>query len=421
MPEQLVAAAIQICEVNRFQSVIARPGWLLPGVGRCLSRISPRNGPLSAVAVKRTGDHGAMAIPPSGPFVPGAGHVPPHLDGRESEQGSIVRLLDSLSRRRATAGDLILCGPRGTGKTVLLEWMLREARARGLDTIDFSSIEIESTKWLARELSARSTLARILNEVSTFGIRIKASSEPGVQITRALETKARKRPLVVAVEEAHSLRTDPSTALLHSVQLIRQKKLPIFLALAGTPELPRRLNSMESAFWGQKRNSPNRAIESDRRRGRHPHSAREVWSAIDARALAEVVKESLGYPYSLQLWGLLLWQAESRPTDFVSMDAVAHVGAKFETRRNRCYGNRYDGLVRARLSSVAAQLALFFQDGGRRRFKEIDQGVADALASEGRDTGGGATCRSLSGCGTSDSFGRKLMAGANTMCPVSRA
>ena len=80
MPEQLVAAAIQICEVNRFQSVIARPGWLLPGVGRCLSRISPRNGPLSAVAVKRTGDHGAMAIPPSGPFVPGAGHVPPHLD-----------------------------------------------------------------------------------------------------------------------------------------------------------------------------------------------------------------------------------------------------------------------------------------------------------------------------------------------------
>ena len=67
------------------------------------------------------------------------------------------------------------------------------------------------------------------------------------------------------------------------------------------------------------------------------------------------------------------------------------MGAKFETGRNRYYGNRYDELVRARLRSVAAQLALFFQDRGRRCFKEIDQGVADALASEGRDAGGGAT------------------------------
>ena len=393
MPGQLVAAAIQICEDNRFQSVITPPGWLLLGVGRCLSHFPPGSGPLSSVAVKRTGDHGAMAIPPSGPFVPGAGHVPPHLAGRESEQGFIVRLLEALSRRRATASDLILYGPRGNGKTVLLEWMLREARARGLTTIDFSSVEIESTKWLARELSALSTWTRILSEVSAFGLRLKAASEPSVRISRALEAKARKRPLVVAVDEAHSLGVDPGKALLHSVQLVRRKELPIILALAGTPELPRRLNSMESTFWDRSEvlriGLLNRTAAADAIRIPFEKYGR----SIDPLALAEVVKESHGYPYFLQLWGMLLWQAESRPTHRVTMDAVAHARAGFETRRNRYYGNRYDELVRARLNSVAAKLALFFQDGGHRTFNEIHQVVTDALVSEGRDAGGGGTLR----------------------------
>ena len=334
-----------------------------------------------------------MSIPPSGPFVPGAGHVPPHLAGREPEQGSIARLLESLSRRRATAGDLILYGPRGNGKTVLLEWMLREARARGLTTIDFSSMEIESANWLARELSVLSTRTRILSEFSAFGQRIKAASEPSVRISRALEAKARKRPLVVAVDEAHSLGADPGRALLHSVQLVRRKELPIILALAGTPELPRRLNSMESAFWDRSEvlriGLLNRTAAADAIRIPFEKHGR----SIDPRALAEVVTESHGYPYFLQLWGMLLWQAESHPAHIVSMDAVAHARAEFETRRNRYFGNRYDELVRARLSSVAAQLALFFKDGGHRTFREIHRVVKDALASEGRDAGGGATLK----------------------------
>ena len=163
--------------------------------------------------------------------------------------------------------------------------------------------------------------------------------------------------------------------------------------MAGTPELPRRLNSMESAFWDRSEllriGLLDRIAASDAIRIPFEKCGR----SIDPRALAEVVPESHGYPYFLQLWGMLLWQAESRPAHIVSMDAVAHARAEFETRRDRYYGDRYDELVRIRLSSVAAQIALFFQDGAHRTFREIQRVVADALASEGRDAGGGATLK----------------------------
>ena len=91
-----------------------------------------------------------------------------------------------------------------------------------------------------------------LDEISQRGFRIWSAdqgAELGVRISSALEAKARKQPLVVAADEAHSLRMDPGRALLHSVQLVRRTELPLILALSGTPELPRRLNSMESTFW----------------------------------------------------------------------------------------------------------------------------------------------------------------------------
>ena len=63
------------------------------------------------------------------PFQPGSGKLPPYLAGRESEQGLIRGCLGGLVQRTAPASDIILYGPRGNGKTVLIEWARREAEA----------------------------------------------------------------------------------------------------------------------------------------------------------------------------------------------------------------------------------------------------------------------------------------------------
>ena len=51
------------------------------------------------------------------PFTPSAGHMPPHLAGREMEINNFVKLL----RQENIMTNLILTGVRGVGKTVLLE------------------------------------------------------------------------------------------------------------------------------------------------------------------------------------------------------------------------------------------------------------------------------------------------------------
>src|SRR5713226_1405740 len=51
------------------------------------------------------------------PFRPGAGHMPPHLAGRESETNEYQKLLE----QDVILKNLVLTGLRGLGKTVLLE------------------------------------------------------------------------------------------------------------------------------------------------------------------------------------------------------------------------------------------------------------------------------------------------------------
>src|ERR687886_398547 len=51
------------------------------------------------------------------PYRPGAGHMPPHLAGREREFAEFDRLMD----QEPILENLILTGLRGVGKTVLLE------------------------------------------------------------------------------------------------------------------------------------------------------------------------------------------------------------------------------------------------------------------------------------------------------------
>ena len=55
-------------------------------------------------------------------FTPGDGATPPALTGREREEAVLTRCLGELLGGRAPPHNVVLTGPRGTGKTVLLNW-----------------------------------------------------------------------------------------------------------------------------------------------------------------------------------------------------------------------------------------------------------------------------------------------------------
>ena len=54
-------------------------------------------------------------------FQPGAGSRPPHLAGRSLQMQAVAPFEVAIEEKRRLRADVILYGPRGNGKTVLLD------------------------------------------------------------------------------------------------------------------------------------------------------------------------------------------------------------------------------------------------------------------------------------------------------------
>ena len=323
------------------------------------------------------------------PFVPGQGQIPPFLAGREAEQELVQTFLDELGEKSAPATDIFFYGPRGNGKTTLMQWARREAAARKIETIAFYAAEIRSEEWLVRQLSVRQLSVlppwlRALSSVSALGIGVKVRDSARGRISDILARRARKRPILIAIDEAHILALEPGRALLNAAQELRGMGLPVMLLLAGTPDLPRNLNSMGASLWersvtlrigllGQGAAAKAIGIPLERN-GR----------SIESDALAQVADESHGYPFFVQLWGRLLWENCSEPSRPITCYDVNLIKSQFQEARDQFYLNRYDELTRAELSSVAASMFGAFVHAKRTTLREVNKIIKSSLELEGR-------------------------------------
>lgn len=203
------------------------------------------------------------------PFRPGAGHIPPHLAGRETEIAEFVDLLD----QDVILKNVILTGLRGVGKTVLLERLKPMAMEAGwlwtgTDLSESTSItEDHMTTRLVTDLSVL-TSAMIVSERSEIGFspgREKASqtlnfqalkylydSSPGLaadKLKGVLETVwpfvqgEGRRGIIFAYDEAQNLADNaakdqfPLSLLLDVFQSLQRKGIRFMLVLTGLPTL----------------------------------------------------------------------------------------------------------------------------------------------------------------------------------------
>lgn len=209
------------------------------------------------------------------PFRPGAGHTPPYLAGRTTEQDDLRNLL----KQKTITQNLVLTGLRGVGKTVLLEsfqpigvsinWLWV-----GTDLSESSSVSEErlATRILAD--IARVTAALVVKEVSqlefgfasqekvirqplTFEILVNRFNQtPGLIADKLKETlefvwsvlpQAAISGVVFAYDEAqnlsdHAERNEyPLSLLLEVFQSIQRKRIPFMLILTGLPTLSTKL------------------------------------------------------------------------------------------------------------------------------------------------------------------------------------
>ncbi len=343
--------------------------WLMP---YHLRTVQGRSASLPAVGSGRS------------PFVPGWGKLPPYLAGRQVEQSVIGEFLDVLAERRAPDGGVILYGPRGNGKTALLRWARVEAEARGINVLPFSAAGIRTKESLANQLCRAPSWLRTLRRVSVGAIGAKSRDGNSRPVTDVLVRRAHKTSLLVTIDEAHVLAPGPGQAMLSAVQDTQGMGLAVLLILAGTPHLPRHLGTMDAPFWDRSERLPIGRLRRDAAAQAIRIPLEEHGRAMEDEALAQVVEESHGYPYFLQIWGKLLWQGSLDPSRPLSVADVDRVRKLFKRKRDLFYLDRHAELKERGLATVAAQVSKSFSGAPMRPTDEIEETVRSSLEIQGR-------------------------------------
>jgi hypothetical protein len=205
------------------------------------------------------------------PFRPGAGHMPPYLAGRASEEAEFRRLL----KQTTILENLVLTGLRGVGKTVLLETLKPIAIHEkwlwvGTDLSESVSISEENlaTRILTDISIVTSSLTLNMGQEFPFGFTDVSTdiqqninfdflsriyqNTPGIVIDKlkgvlefvwSILKDTDRAGLIFAYDEAQNLADNapkeqfPLSVLLDLFQSIQRKGIPFMLALVGLPTL----------------------------------------------------------------------------------------------------------------------------------------------------------------------------------------
>ena len=321
-----------------------------------------------------------------GPFRPGPGQPPPYLAGREKEQALLRAWGGAVAQGNPPPSSVILYGPRGNGKTALLVWLQRHLAAiPGMDVVRLVPSRIRTPALFAGALLSDAWLAKFApKELSVVGLTWRPGQDrPPPTAADSIRVRAAKRPLVLLLDEAHTLAPEVGNELLNVSQELGAE-LPFFLVLAGTPDLEDRLSEMEASFWGRAKQIRLNRLESAAAASAIERPLHEDGMSIESAALERIVCESHGYPFFLQLWGQLSWESaapQGRRT--ITTHDVEAAAPEFEQTRGDYYRQRYGELAKRRLVPVARAVAEAFSGVSALTHDEVEDTIGGAIGPTG--------------------------------------
>jgi hypothetical protein len=270
------------------------------------------------------------------PFRPGAGQLPPHLAGRQSQ---IDYFKDRILTQSPILSNFIISGLRGVGKTVLLDTLRPIAAEKGwlwagsdLSESASASEKNFSTRILTDLASAVSSIVISESESRTVGYNpeIKKTTHhlnhailnhiynttPGLEsdkLKSVLEktwgfAKNDARGIILAYDEAQSLidhesdKQYPLSILLEITQYLQKKNVPYLLILTGLPTLLS--NLIQSRTYAERMFHQEILTRLSDLESREaivvPMKKENCPVQLTESAIQQVVRYSGGYPYFIQ-------------------------------------------------------------------------------------------------------------------------
>jgi len=353
-------------------------------------------------------------------FPAGSAAQPALLVGRAPQMAQLSALANELfdppDAPRSKFG-VVLHGPRGTGKTALLD-----AFAKGVANADAKAIRMSGNNALESRESLIATLARRLppmpersetvTEAGSGGVNVGvAKGAATVSVERRTTTAggratfgnvedvlrglAGDAPVLLTVDEAHAADPLAVGSLLNAVQLVAggANALPVVVVLAGTPDLLDVLGDPKcEASWFLDRAAdarrlapvPNDLCPDDCAIAlTEPLVAAGV--GFDSGLLRQAAEACKGSPSFTQVLGLAALTSAARNRDFADFSPDGEILAELSANAEARYRTAWVDLDRQGLTGCARQLGALWRSrgtegtGGKITKPLVDRAIGSGL------------------------------------------
>ena len=318
-----------------------------------------------------------MTAGPNPKFAPGAGMTPPVLAGREREKAVIIEALEDLGDGFNPTANIALIGPRGNGKTALLQWVKTHADHYGgkIKCVILNPGSFSSHSDLVEALADHGMLATLLGEgysgsinILGSGISLSQQASPKKLLRPVLEKKCSNGGLALLVDEAHTLHHNPEVtrAFFNDAQALAGEGRPLLLILAGTPDTSSRLNGIEATFWNRLEKIGIGLLDMAASQEALRVPLERMGYRIEADTLDQAADAAQRYPYFLQLVGRELHRsAKAGPDKLAEGDRIGgaileHASKAFRIARNAYYADRWSELEAGGILASAEAVAQLF-------------------------------------------------------------
>ena len=278
--------------------------------------------------------------PIANPYAPGAGTPPPELVGRDR----VIEEVEVAMRRvvsARTSQHQLITGLRGVGKTVLLGKLTALAEHIGFRVVRVEAVGGDDTlRSLLRQARLvvedidRSGALRALRSIESVSLTVAGT---GLSLDRFETTPDREAladvivemarvaqshdvGIMFAIDEAQMVEAHDLRRILAGVHRCNQDGLPLFIALAGLPNLVGVIASASTYAERMFRVTELGPLTPDQVAQAVNLPAEELGVGWSPQATEAIVDRSDGYPFFVQTWAYHTWNAAH--DDPISADDV---------------------------------------------------------------------------------------------------